>query len=100
MTIAAALVAVLVVSLAASAQQAAPAPPTPPNAPAGFRPPVPLIPLRVQVVISKYKDEKKIRSVPYTLAVNANDPSSSRMSELSSAISVLIPMVTVNEKTT
>jgi len=102
------LVALLVVPVEAGAQQAppapapqaAPAPPTPPTPPAGFRPVVPLIPLRVQVVISKYKDEKKISSVPYTLAVNANDSSGNRFSELSSAISVLIPMVTVNEKTT
>lgn len=32
----------------------------------------PLIPLSVQVVISRYQGEKKVSSLPYTLAVNAN----------------------------
>jgi hypothetical protein len=35
--------------------------------------PVPLIPLKVQIVISRYDGEKKVSSLPYTLAVNAND---------------------------
>jgi len=34
----------------------------------------PLTPLRVQVVISKYEGDKKVGSLPYTLAVTANDP--------------------------
>jgi hypothetical protein len=32
----------------------------------------PLIPLSVQVVVSKYQGEKRVSSMPYTLAVNAN----------------------------
>jgi hypothetical protein len=36
-------------------------------------------PLQVQVVISKYKDEKKVASAPYTLSVNANDGSGARL---------------------
>ncbi len=32
-----------------------------------------LIPLSVEVVVSRYQSEKKISSLPYTLAVNAND---------------------------
>lgn len=32
-----------------------------------------MIPLRVQVVVSRLQGEKKIRSTPYTLAVVAND---------------------------
>ena len=34
----------------------------------------PLTPLRVQVVISKFEGDKKVGSLPYTLAVTANDP--------------------------
>jgi len=32
----------------------------------------PLIPLSVQVVVSRYQGEKKVSSLPYTMAVNAN----------------------------
>lgn len=32
----------------------------------------PLIPLSVQVVVSRYQGEKRVSSMPYTLAVNAN----------------------------
>ena len=32
----------------------------------------PVIPLEVQVVIAKYQGEKRISSLPYILAVNAN----------------------------
>ena len=41
----------------------------------------PLVPLDVQVVVSRYQGEKKVSSLPYALAVNANDrrPSSIRM---------------------
>jgi hypothetical protein len=33
----------------------------------------PLVPLKVQIVVSRYEGEKKVSSLPYTLAVNAND---------------------------
>lgn len=33
----------------------------------------PVIPLRVQIVISRYQGDRKISSLPYLLAVNAND---------------------------
>jgi len=33
----------------------------------------PLIPLRVQVVFSEYEGEKKIATLPYAMAVNANE---------------------------
>jgi hypothetical protein len=33
----------------------------------------PLIPLKVQIVVSRYQGEKKVSSLPYTLTVNAND---------------------------
>jgi hypothetical protein len=46
-----------------------PAPASPSLVPIGSN----LIPIEVQVVISRYKDDKKVSSLPYTLAVNAND---------------------------
>jgi len=33
----------------------------------------PVVPLRVQIVVSRYDGEKKVGSLPYTLTVNAND---------------------------
>ncbi len=41
----------------------------------------PLIPLKVQIVMSRYDGDKKISSLPYALSVNANDrtPSILRM---------------------
>jgi hypothetical protein len=54
------------------AQNPPPAPPqvgVPPPQPPGVKGPV--TPLQVQVVISRYQGEKKIGSVPYSLAVNA-----------------------------
>jgi len=35
-------------------------------------PPKPLVPLEVEVVLSRYQGDKKISSIPYTLNVNAN----------------------------
>src|SRR5437764_9944855 len=35
--------------------------------------PKPLIPLRVQLVFSEYEGDKKIATLPYTIAVNANE---------------------------
>jgi hypothetical protein len=37
----------------------------------------PLVPLDVQIVVSRYQGEKKISSLPYGLAVNANDRATS-----------------------
>jgi hypothetical protein len=95
--------AVLGFAAVASAQQPSASSTAPAAAPRVT--PAPLIPLKVQVVISKFQGEKKVSSSPYTLAVNANDPPKpgkyvSDPAELTSAIQVLIPMVTVNEKTT
>src|SRR5262245_43476290 len=64
------------------------APPAPVAAPvvapphgAGPSPGGPLIPLKVQIVVSRYDGDKKISSLPYVLSVNANDrmPSVLRM---------------------
>lgn len=38
-----------------------------------------LIPIEVQVVISRYRDDKKTSSLPYTLAINANEPGNTRL---------------------
>src|SRR5512143_2210460 len=43
------------------------------------KPPKPVTPLKVQVVFSRYEGEKKVGSVYYTLPVNANDGSLSRV---------------------
>jgi hypothetical protein len=53
----------------ARAQDAAPAPAPRPATVAKS-----LVPLEVEVVISRYVDSKRISSLPYTLAVNANGP--------------------------
>jgi len=57
-----------------------PPPPTPPAAAAPAVPfgtpttkPGPLTPLSVEIVISRYQGDKKVSSLPYSLAVNAND---------------------------
>jgi len=47
---------------------------------------VPTIPLRIQVVISRYEGEKKLSSMPYMLSVNAGRNASLRM-----GISVAVP---------
>ncbi len=65
-------VAVVVLAVTAGAQN----PPTPPPAPDS--PPVarpsrqPLVPLEIQVVIARYQGEKRVSSMPYVMAVNAN----------------------------
>src|SRR2546428_3026362 len=41
--------------------------------PVPYRSAGPPIPLKVQVVISRFQGEKKVSSMPYTLLVNAND---------------------------
>jgi hypothetical protein len=52
-----------------------PAPASPSLVPIGSN----LTPIEVQVVISRYKDDKKVSSLPYTLAVNANEGGSTRL---------------------
>jgi hypothetical protein len=68
--------AVLTTALIAGSVGLAQAPPqAPPTAPA--KPPTvekPLIPLKVQVTISRYEGEKKTSSLPFALWVNANYP--------------------------
>jgi len=51
--------------------------------------------LKVQVVISKYKGDTRLSSVPFSLTVTTND----RKSLVQSGTQVLIPMVTTEGKT-
>jgi hypothetical protein len=65
----------------------------PPAFPIPVPPPIPtvtaknLVPLKVQVVLSRYQGEKKISSMPYTLSVN-NDHMQSRL-RMGSRVAVL-----------
>jgi len=62
----------------AQAQQGQPAP----------RPPKPMIPLKVTVVISRVQGEKKTASLPFTLSVNTND----QRTQLRMGADVPVPM--------
>jgi hypothetical protein len=53
-------------------------------------------PLRVQIVISRYRGEKKISSIPYTLAVIANQPAGPRDStSLRMGVRVPVPQTVI-----
>ncbi|HET9385011.1 MAG TPA: hypothetical protein VFO67_07670 [Gemmatimonadales bacterium] len=83
------LVVMTVAGGAALAQEPKPAPeqvvPRPPSRPTLA------VPLEVQIVISRYQGEKKVSSLPYTLAVNAN---SGDGTQLNIGGDVPIPMTT------
>ena len=65
-------VAVVVLAVTAGAQNP-PAPPPAPDSPPVARPSrQPLVPLEIQVVIARYQGEKRVSSMPYVMAVNAN----------------------------
>jgi hypothetical protein len=66
------LVVLTVAGGAALAQEPKPAPAPEPVTPRPPSRPTLAVPLEVQVVISRYQGEKKVSSLPYTLAVNAN----------------------------
>jgi hypothetical protein len=55
----------------------------------------PVIPLRVQVVISRYQGDKRLSSVPYTMSVNADGKNSS----LRMGLQVPVPSLTSDLKT-
>jgi hypothetical protein len=65
----------------AQAQQGQPAP----------RPPKPIIPLKVTIVISRVQGEKKTASLPFTLSVNTND----QRTQLRMGADVPLPMTGV-----
>jgi hypothetical protein len=50
-----------------------------PAAPAAAKPAPTAIPLRVQVLVSRFQGEKKLSSLPYTLSVNAGSRATLRM---------------------
>jgi hypothetical protein len=52
-----------------------------------------LIPLSVDVVVSRYQGEKKISSLPYSLAVNANDSAPGGVCNLRMGAKVPVPVV-------
>ena len=59
---------------------ALPAPPSPPAAPLPVSPPAPpsaqtplRAPVRLNVVVSKYQNDKKLSSLPYSISVNTNN---------------------------
>ena len=87
------MLVVLAYGTAARAQSPAAPPPA-----ATAAKPAPLIPLTVQVVISKFQGDKKIASLPFALAVNANETGTK--AELNTGVQILIPMVTIDGKTT
>jgi hypothetical protein len=51
-----------------------------------------LVPLSVDVVVSRYQGEKKISSLPYSLAVNANDQAPGGVCQLRMGASVPVPV--------
>jgi len=52
-----------------------------------------LVPLSVELVVSRYQGEKKISSLPYSLAVNANDNAPGGVCQLRMGASVPIPSI-------
>jgi hypothetical protein len=55
-----------------------------------------MVPLKLQVVVTRTQGQKQVSREPFTLAVNANDE---KVSEVQSGTQVFIPMVTVDGKT-
>jgi hypothetical protein len=49
------------------------------KAPAERAPEKPLIPLDLQIVVSRHQGDKKVSSLPFSVAVNANDPAPSQL---------------------
>jgi type II secretory pathway pseudopilin PulG len=58
-----------------------------------------LVPLGVEIVVSRYQGEKKISSLPYSLAVNANDvaPPGSGVCQLRMGAQVPVPTTVVSK---
>jgi len=82
-----AIVAVSVALGAVTGAQEKPAPPA-------QKPPA-IVPLKIQVVISRYQAEKKVSSLPYTLSVNANERGSTslRMGAQVPIATAMMPLV-------
>jgi hypothetical protein len=109
---AALIVAVLAVTRPLSAQdRPAPAPPQPASerrlatVNANEEPPRPGMPLKVQIVISRWDGDRKVSSQPYTLTVNANPaPTPGRpmgdMARLRIGAEVPVPTITGTQEIT
>lgn len=69
-----AAIAMAVAATTLSAQNPPPPQPVPEQPPPGSarRSTAPAIPLEIQVVLSRYQGEKRVSSMPYVMAVNAN----------------------------
>ena len=52
-----------------------------------------LVPLSIELVVSRYQGEKKISSLPYSLAVNANDNAPGGVCNLRMGAQVPVPVV-------
>jgi hypothetical protein len=89
------LVATLALAMASArepvrAAQQPQAPPSPPGQAAQQ-----LVPLEVEVVISRYQGEKRVSRTPYALAVNANsDAQRAERAQLNIGAEVPVPMTT------
>jgi hypothetical protein len=67
------MAAVLMLPVAAGAQNPQTPPPAPDAPPVAAKPSrQPIVPLEIQVVIARYQGEKRVSSMPYVMAVNAN----------------------------
>jgi hypothetical protein len=89
-----ACVFVLATSVLGQAKPQAPAPQERAAAPAAApaEAPRPLVPLKVQIVLSRMKGDKKVSSLPYVLGVTAND----RIAKTSLRMGVEVPVPTGN----
>ena len=52
-----------------------------------------LVPLSIEIVLSRYQGEKKISSLPYTLSVNANDNAPGGVCQLRMGARVPVPTI-------
>jgi hypothetical protein len=52
-----------------------------------------LVPLSIDIVVSRYQGEKKISSLPYTLSVNANDNAPGGVCQLRMGAKVPVPSI-------
>ena len=58
-----------------------------------------IVPLKVQIVISRYQGEKKVSSLPYTLSVNANDILDGHARGSSLRMGAQVPIATITMAT-
>jgi hypothetical protein len=77
------------------AQEPAPAPKPATDKPAAVPPPAaqprgPVVPLKLNVVVSKYQNDKKLSSLPYSISVNSNN------SRVSMRMGAQVPYATSN----